>query len=92
MPTREDLKYLQAMPLDLKVAMTKARVREAVHRYGEDRCHISFSGGKDSTVLLDIVRSVYPNIEAVFVNTRLGLRHVFDTLNSIYGDDFIKYE
>lgn len=22
----------------------------------------------------------------------LGLRHVFDTLNGIYGDDFIRYE
>lgn len=29
------------------------------------------SGGKDSTVLLDIVRKDYPNIEAVFVNTGL---------------------
>jgi 3'-phosphoadenosine 5'-phosphosulfate sulfotransferase (PAPS reductase)/FAD synthetase len=32
---------------------------------------VSFSGGKDSTVLLHIVRSLYPDIEAVFVNTGL---------------------
>lgn len=32
---------------------------------------VSFSGGKDSTVLLHIARQMYPDIEAVFVNTGL---------------------
>lgn len=32
---------------------------------------ISFSGGKDSTVLLDIARRIYPDIEAVFSDTGL---------------------
>lgn len=69
--TIEDLRIKQAYPLNIKVEMTKARIREWVHEFGEDGVYISFSGGKDSTVLLDIVRSVYPNIEAVFVNTGL---------------------
>lgn len=71
MPTKEDLKYLQSLPLDLKVMMTKARIREWVSHFGEDGVYVSFSGGKDSTVLLHIVREEYPNIEAVFVNTGL---------------------
>lgn len=71
MRTIEDLRIKQAYPLNIKVEMSKARVREWVHEFGEDGVYISFSGGKDSTVLLDIVRSVYPNIEAVFVNTGL---------------------
>lgn len=33
--------------------------------------YVSFSGGKDSTVLLDLVRSEYPNVKAVFVDTGL---------------------
>lgn len=33
--------------------------------------YISFSGGKDSTVLLHIARQMYPDIEAVFVDTGL---------------------
>lgn len=33
--------------------------------------YVSFSGGKDSTVLLHIARQVYPDVEAVFVNTGL---------------------
>ena len=71
MPTKDDLKYLQSLPLDLKVMMTKARIREWVSHYGEDGVYVSFSGGKDSTVLLNLVREEYPNIEAVFVNTGL---------------------
>lgn len=71
MPSREDLKYFQAMPLDIKVAMTKTRIREWVKEYGTDGVYVSFSGGKDSTGLLHIVRELYPNIEAVFVDTGL---------------------
>ncbi len=71
MPSREDLKYFQAMPLEVKVGMTKTRIREWVKEYGTDDVYVSFSGGKDSTVLLHIVRELYPNIEAVFVDTGL---------------------
>ena len=59
------------MPLDIKVAMTKTRIREWVKEYGTDGVYVSFSGGKDGTVLLHIVRELYPNIEAVFVDTGL---------------------
>lgn len=71
MPTKDELKMLQAYPLDLKIAKTKLRIREWVDHYGVDGVYVSFSGGKDSTVLLHIVRQMYPEVEAVFVNTGL---------------------
>ena len=71
MPDIELLKDLQAMPLDMKVAHTKARIREWVREYGIDGVFVSFSGGKDSTVLLHIARQMYPNIKAVFIDTGL---------------------
>ena len=71
MPTKDELKLFQALPLDIKIAKTKLRIREWVSFYGTDGVYVSFSGGKDSTVLLHIVRSMYPDIEAVFVNTGL---------------------
>ena len=71
MPTKDELRILQAYPLEMKVRRTQQRIREWVDYYGIENCAVSFSGGKDSTVLLHIARSLYPNIEAVFVNTGL---------------------
>ena len=64
--TLKHLQELQALPLNLKVRMTQQRIREWVREYGTDGVYVSFSGGKDSTVLLDIVRDMYPDIPAVF--------------------------
>lgn len=71
MPTAEELKMLQALPLEVKVMKTKQRIREWVNEFGEDGCYVSFSGGKDSQVLTHIVKSLYPNIPIVFINTGL---------------------
>lgn len=71
MRTRTDLLQMQACPLEVKVLMTQRRIREWVTEFGVDGVYISFSGGKDSTVLLHLVRELYPDIEAVFVNTGL---------------------
>lgn len=69
--TMDELRILQALPLDIKIQKTRLRIREWIDTYGEDGVYVSFSGGKDSTVLLDIVRKDYPNVQAVFVNTGL---------------------
>lgn len=69
--TLGDLKQMQSLPLSAKIQMTRRRIRDWVEEFGEDGVYVSFSGGKDSTVLLDIVRKDYPDIEAVFVNTGL---------------------
>ena len=68
---KNELIMLQALPLEIKVAKSKLRIREWVQHYGAENVYISFSGGKDSTVLLDLVRSEFPEIEAVFVDTGL---------------------
>lgn len=70
MPSREELKMLQALPLEVKIRKTEQRIREWYEYFG-GQVYVSFSGGKDSAVLLDIVRRLYPNVEAVFVDTGL---------------------
>lgn len=63
------------MPLQAKVLLTQVRIDEFYCGYGGGlgygKAYISFSGGKDSTVLLDIARKRYPEIPAVFSNTGL---------------------
>lgn len=71
MPELWVLRQMQSLPLAAKVIMTENRIRDWVREFGEDGVYVSFSGGKDSTVLLHIVRNMYPDIEAVFVNTGL---------------------
>lgn len=69
--TISDLYQMQSMPLNIKIRMTQNRIRWWIDEYGEDGVYVSFSGGKDSTVLLDIVRKMYPDVLAVFVDTGL---------------------
>ena len=69
--TLDHLQELQALPLKLKVRLTQQRIREWVSEFGTDGVYVSFSGGKDSTVLLHIVRGLYPDVPAVFCDTGL---------------------
>ena len=68
--TMQELYQWQALPLNIKVLMTAERVRNWVNEFGEDGVYLSFSGGKDSTVLGHIIREVcgYKNIPFVFVD------------------------
>lgn len=76
------MKLLQALPLDLKIAKTQNRIREWYNYYGGE-VYVSFSGGKDSTVLLDIVRGLYPDIDAVYVDTGLEYPELRDFVKTI---------
>lgn len=87
-----ELKLMQNYPLWIKVEKTKQRIREWVDYYGENGTYISFSGGKDSTVLLDIVRSIYPNIEAVFINTGLEYPEIYKFVKTFKSVTILKPE
>ncbi len=69
--------------------MTEQRVREFVEHCDGD-VYVSFSGGKDSTVLLDICRKIYPNIKAVFCDTGLEYPEIKQFVNSIDNITIIK--
>ena len=69
--TLSDLYQMQSLSLDSKINMTRQRIRGWIDEFGEDGVYVSFSGGKDSTVLLHLVRQDYPDIKAVFIDTGL---------------------
>lgn len=64
------LRELQALPLWRKIQITQTRILEWYHHY-DGAVYVSLSGGKDSTVLLDLARRAFPDIKAMFVNTGL---------------------
>ena len=67
-----DLKQMQSLPLEAKIVMTQQRIRQW-YDYWDGNVYVSFSGGKDSTVLKHIVDNtpgVY-DVPSVFVNTGL---------------------
>ena len=65
-----DLQQMQSLPLKDKIRMTQRRIEEWYEHFDGQVC-VSFSGGKDSTVLLHIAREMYPDIPAVFCDTGL---------------------
>ena len=68
--TAYDLEQMQSVPLEGKITMTMLRIRQW-YEHWNGQVHVSFSGGKDSTVLKHIVDSMYDDVPALFVNTGL---------------------
>ena len=73
--SKEQLEEMQRLPLPRKIQITTARIIEWYQHYN-GKVYVAFSGGKDSTVLLDIVRRIYPDVPAVFSDTGLEFPEV----------------
>ncbi len=79
---KADLKYMHAQPLTVKILMTEQRIVEWYEHF-KGNVYVSFSGGKDSTVMLDIIRKIYPNVPAVFANTGLEYPEIVSFVKTI---------
>lgn len=88
--TKQELQQLQALPLRLKVMLTEQRIREWVDEYGLEGVGVSFSGGKDSTVLLHIARKLYPDMKAVFSNTTLEFPEIVKFVDTFSNVDVVR--
>lgn len=75
--SREELKERQALPLKDKLDLTVERI-EKWYDYWKGNIYVAFSGGKDSTALLHIVRSLFPEVPAVFNDTGLEYPEIKD--------------
>jgi len=76
------LQQRQSLPLQAKIVLSQDRIRKWYSHWNGD-VYVSFSGGKDSTVLLDLVRSIYPDVPAVFVDTGLEYPEIREFVKTI---------
>ena len=68
--TLQELRERQSWTLEQKIDHSLGTIEAFVNRMGGiDKVYVSFSGGKDSTVLFHLARRLYPNILGVFCNT-----------------------
>ena len=89
--TPKDLKIMQSWDLERKIRVTQTRIMEWYMRFN-GQVYVSFSGGKDSTVLLDLARRIYPDIPAVFVDTGLEYPEIKEFVKSKENITIVKPE
>lgn len=77
----DDLTVKRSWSLDLKIAYSKALIY-SFYCTCNKRVYVSFSGGKDSTVLLHLTRSIIPRAPAVFFDTGLEFPEIRDFAKS----------
>jgi hypothetical protein len=85
----ETLNELKVMSLDDKVAVTQDRLLEFYEHY-DGKVYVSFSGGKDSTVLLHIARQIIPDIKAAFSNTGLEYPEIQQFVKTFDNVDILR--
>ena len=68
--TMQLLRERQSWALEQKIDHALGTIEAFINRMGGvDKVYVSFSGGKDSTVLFRLARRLYPDILGVFCNT-----------------------
>lgn len=89
MLARWQLQQRQAQPLEIKEQLTLARIK-AYYEQLNGQVYVSFSGGKDSTALLHLVRRRYPDVPAVFVDTGLEYPEIREFVRTVENVTWLK--
>lgn len=88
-----DLKQMQAMPLEAKIIMSQRRIKDWYDSY-RGNVYLSFSGGKDSTVLKHLIDTTVgvSDVPSVFVNTGLEYPEIYRFVKAKPGVTVIRPE
>lgn len=87
----KELKNKQAFSLSEKENYTRELIIQW-YEYWEGEVYVSFSGGRDSTVLLYQVRKLFPDVPAVFIDTGLEYPEIRNFVKKIDNVEWIRPE
>lgn len=85
------LAKLQKLSLDDKILYSSVKIKE-FYIATKGKVYVAYSGGKDSTVLLHLVRSIYPDVPAAFVDTGLEFPEIRDHVKQTENVVWLKPE
>ena len=83
------LRQRQGLDLHTKIKLSERRIKDWYDHYN-GKVYIAFSGGKDSTVLLHLVRRLYPAVLGVFVDTGLEYPEIKKFVNTFDNIEIIR--
>lgn len=96
LPTGMIAKELHVIAVELKKMNNEfllydriTKIQQVIRRYGEENFYVSFSGGKDSTVLHYLIDEAIPGnkIPRVYANTGIEYNYVVDFVKSLMVSD-----
>lgn len=90
MYTSEDLKEMKSWSLDGKIQLAQTCIIEWYEKWNGN-VYVSFSG-VDSTVLLHLVRQIYPDVKAVYCDTGLEYPEIKNFVKSCANVEIIRPE
>jgi 3'-phosphoadenosine 5'-phosphosulfate sulfotransferase (PAPS reductase)/FAD synthetase len=82
---------MRALPLEMKIVKSLQRIREW-YGHWRGQAYVSFSGGVDSSALLHLVRSIYPDAPAVFADTGLEYPEIREFVSQHENVDVVRPE
>ena len=79
---KQKMQQRMALPFEDKLQLTKLRIKDW-YKHWDGEVYVAFSGGRDSTVLLHIVRTLFLDVPAVFSDTGLEMPEIREFVKSI---------
>ena len=70
---------MNSWSLEQKEAESRKLIREAIERYGKDKIGVAWSGGKDSTTVLHLIKQEFGSviIPVVFIDTSVKFPEIY---------------
>jgi 3'-phosphoadenosine 5'-phosphosulfate sulfotransferase (PAPS reductase)/FAD synthetase len=89
MITNEELKYRLSWNINQKIDHSLGVIEQMLNH---NKCYLSFSGGKDSVVLYDLINRYFPQIRKVFFNTTNEFPEMYQFLKTFNDVEWIQPE